>query len=53
MTNVAIVITNITAPPIPAAVFVFFETPRKGHIPRNWLNTTLFTIAYATAINNK
>ena len=29
------VITNITAPPIPAAVLIFLETPRKGHSPRN------------------
>ena len=36
-------ITPITAPPIPAAVFIFFDTPRKGHRPKNWLNTTLLT----------
>ena len=47
-----IVITPITAPPIPAAVFIFLETPRKGHKPRNWLKTTLLTIAVLTAINN-
>ena len=41
----AIVITKITAPPIPAAVFVRLETPKNGHIPRNWLNTTLLTSA--------
>ena len=52
VTNDAIPITKITAPPIPAAVSVFFETPRKGQIPRNWLNTTLLTIAYVTAILN-
>ena len=45
VTNDAIPITKITAPPIPAAVSVFFETPRKGQIPRNWLNTTLLIIA--------
>ena len=28
---------------MPAAVFVFLDTPRKGHSPRNWLSTTLFT----------
>ena len=37
------VITNITAPPIPTAVFTFFDTPRKGHKPKNWLSTTLLT----------
>ena len=31
----AIVITNTTAPPMPAAVSVFLETPRKEQIPRN------------------
>ena len=31
----AIVITNVTAAPIPAAVSTFFDTPRKGQIPRN------------------
>ena len=44
--------TKITAPPIPAAVSVFFDTPKKGQIPRNWLNTTLFTMAEPIAINN-
>ena len=34
-TNDARVITKITAPPIPAAVSVFLETPRKEQIPRN------------------
>ena len=47
------ILIKLKAPALEEAVFVFFETPRKGHIPRNWLNTTLFTIAYATAINNK
>ena len=36
---------------MPAAVSVFFDTPIKGHKPKNWLNTTLFTNAAATAIN--
>ena len=34
-TKDAIVITNTTAPPMPAAVSVFLETPRKEQIPRN------------------
>lgn len=46
-------ITPITAPPIPAAVFIFFDTPRKGHRPKNWLNTTLLTNAVLIAITNK
>ena len=45
-----IVITKITAPPMPAAVSVLLETPRKGQIPRNWLSTTLFTSAEPIAI---
>ena len=32
---VAIVITKATAPLIPKAVSIFFETPRKGQIPKN------------------
>ena len=31
----AIIITKITAAPIPAAVSVFFDTPRNGHNPKN------------------
>ena len=27
--------TNVNAPPIPIAFDVFFETPKKGQIPRN------------------
>jgi hypothetical protein len=38
------VITNITAIPIPAAVSIFFETPRKGHVPKNCENIILLTI---------
>ena len=37
--------TKITAPPIPAAVSIFLDTPKKGQSPRNWLSTTLFTRA--------
>ena len=37
------VITKITAAPIPADVSTFLDTPRNGQSPRNWLNTTLFT----------
>ena len=50
--NEAIVITKITAPPIPEAVSTFFDTPRNGHIPKNWLSTTLFTMADPIAIIN-
>ena len=35
--------TKVTASPIPIAVSTFFETPRKGQIPRNCDNTTLLT----------
>ena len=44
--------TKITAPPIPAAVSVFLDTPKNGQIPKNWLNTTLLTTAEPIAINN-
>ena len=33
--------TNITAALIPIAVLIFCDTPKKGHIPKNWDNTTL------------
>ena len=46
------VITNITAPPIPAAVFVFLETPKNGQIPRNWLRTRLFISAVVISTRN-
>ena len=35
VTIVAIVITNVTAAPIPIAVLTFLETPKKGQIPKN------------------
>ena len=38
-TGKAISITNVTATPIPTAWFNFFDTPRKGQIPRKRLNT--------------
>ena len=47
------VITKTTAAPIPAAVSTFLDTPRKGQIPRNWLNTTLLTNIEPKNINNK
>lgn len=40
---VARIITKVTAPVIPTAVDTFFDTPRKGQIPRNCANTTLLT----------
>ena len=44
--------TKITATPMPVAVSVFLDTPRKGHSPRNWLNTTLLTREDAIKITN-
>lgn len=41
--KVAKVITNITAAPIPVAVESLLDTPKKGHIPKNWENTILLT----------
>jgi hypothetical protein len=38
---VEMVITKITAPPMPTAVEVFFETPRNGQIPKNFARTIL------------
>ena len=38
---VEMVITKITAPPMPIAVEVFFETPRNGQIPKNFARTIL------------
>ena len=43
VTRVAKVITKMTAAPIPNAVEVFFEVPKKGQMPRNWLKITLLT----------
>ena len=47
------VITKITAEPIPAAVLVFLDTPRKGHKPKNWLSTTLLTNEDEISMINK
>ena len=33
--------TNVTAAPMPSAELIFFDTPRKGHTPRNWERTIL------------
>jgi hypothetical protein len=38
----AMPITNITAKPMPKAVSVFLLTPKKGQMPKNWLNMKLF-----------
>jgi len=35
--------TNTTAAPMPSEVFTLFDTPRNGHMPRNWASTTLLT----------
>ena len=40
---VAMVITNTTAMLIPKAVSIFLEAHKKGQIPKNCANTTLFT----------
>ena len=32
---------------------IMYDTPRKGHRPRNWLKTTLFTSAALIAIISK
>ena len=44
------VMTNMTAIPMPAAVDIFFETPRKGQIPKNCDKTMLFTKIAVTKI---
>lgn len=36
-------ITAITAPPMPSAVEVFLETPKKGQMPSILVNTKLLT----------
>ena len=43
VTRVARVSTKMTAAPIPKAVEVFFEVPRKGQIPRNYDKMTFLT----------
>ena len=49
----AIVITKITAIPIPTALSNFFETPINGQIPKNLPSTKLFINIEDTAITNK
>ena len=51
VTSVAMVSTNATAAPMPIAVSTFLDTPRNGHIPKNWDNTTLLTNTAAININ--
>lgn len=51
VTNPASVMTNITAPPMPNAVPIFFDTPKNGHMPKIRLSTKLFTNT-APTINN-
>ena len=43
--------TKITAPPMPAAVLMFFDTPRNGQSPRNWLSTTLLISAVVSKVS--
>ena len=50
VTAEAAVITNMTAPHIPRAVEIFFETPRKGQIPRKRVRTKLLTRTAPTMI---
>ena len=45
-----IVMTKVTATPMPKALEVLLETPRKGHIPKNCTTTKLFTNTAATII---
>ena len=35
--------TKVTAMPMPTAVSIFLETPRKGQMPRNWEKMKFFT----------
>ena len=42
VTAVETTITSVTAMLIENAVSVFLETPKNGHIPRNFDNTILF-----------
>jgi hypothetical protein len=44
------VMTKTTAIPIPIAVSIFLETPKKGQMPRNRLRTKLFTRTAPTII---
>ncbi len=44
--------TNVTAMPMPAAVETFFETPRKGQMPRNLMRTK-FSIRIAVSDSEK
>ena len=43
VTMVASVSTKATAALMPRAVSTFLDTPRNGHIPKNWESTILFT----------
>jgi hypothetical protein len=43
VTSVDRVITKTTAPDMPVAVDDLLETPRKGHVPRNWASIMLLT----------
>ncbi len=49
----AIVITNVTAIPIPSAVSTFLDTPKNGHIPKNLDKTKLLTRMALTIMTNK
>ena len=42
--------TKVTAMPMPRAVSNFFDTPRKGQMPRNLFMTKLFTRSEPTRI---
>ena len=51
VTNVASAMTNVTAAPIPKAVFTLLETPKNGQIPRNCTKMILFTSTAPIIIN--
>ena len=50
VTAAATVITKATAPDMPSAVSIFFDTPRNGQQPRNRLKTKLLTSTAPTRI---
>ena len=49
----ATVITTITARPILRALDSFFDTPKKGHSPKNFDNTKLLIRAILMNIANR
>lgn len=41
VTDMATTITSVTATPMPTAESSRFETPRNGHMPKNFTSTRL------------